>query len=656
MTNQAISQYSDIHSSEIDEEHKVLNKRIDSLILYDLNSSLDFCSRKLKDIEFYRNPGVYCKLLSTIGFSAFHLGDINLSDSIYKTLINISKNNLHPLIRADILLYVQRLSATYGKNIEALSAIKEAYAIYQQNGFIDGQLKLLGVMLNINMNMGNTKLALEYYNKMMPLLSYSQNNMVITALYRVATNFEMSSGNYNLALEHLLKAKKIAQLTKNEIIIGKSVYLHGLFYFNQGNYTKADEYFDEAIDHFILANDNFYYSRLVTLKASIQMKHKKFEEAIYLNKLALSIRQDLGSQYFSASSYLNIANSFIQIQQYDSANLYIENGKKIYSVYPFKANQIRVHELQQKIYIQNKDYKSAYLALENVIHIQDSLYLVGNKQKIDELETDIELGKYEQQKKEIRTETVIQKNLKDNNLILIRIILIVLVLVIISSYIIYLYSKLKNKKKLILISQKMIFIQMNSHFVFNALTAIQSLIYKSQIETAIQSLTVFSSLINKILSITHERYISLQTEVSFIMEFLQTQKLRFGDDLNYIVNISPELDLMTEMVPPMLIYPYLEYAAEECLRKTEEDSSIEINIFKKKKYIVCQLIDIGLGFSDEGKCYIKRYGGQEVACDQLTQERFSLYNNMFVTKLIFARSRIERNGQMYNVLEFKFKM
>lgn len=651
----SFSQFSDIHSFELDKEKKELLGKVDSLALFDFNQCLSFCLDEMDKLIYYDKPGMYSSLLARAGRSAFHLGNIRLSDSINAVLISIPVKNLHPFVKAEILQNKCSISSVYGKNLEALEYAKKAYFVYQQSGYIDGQLELLNKILSINRNDGNLILASEYEQSMLKIIDDCGDQEIKINLRVSMSRLNIKNRDFGQAFDNLSKAKELLVNTNYKDLYARVMVAQGLFYYHQKNYIKAHDFFQESLKSLKLLNDKIYESHVTTFMAALSMRQERYKDALEYNRKAFHLREQLGSYYLKASSYTNIANTLIQMQEYDSALYYNNLGAEIYINYPIKRNLTRGLEVKQNVFVERNEFEKAYRALEDIIQIEDSIYLMNNKQKLEELVTNIELEKYEQQKKEIRGETQLQKSLKDKNLIIIKFILVLLILAVITSYLLFLYNKGKSRRKLISISQKMIFIQMNSHFVFNALTAIQSLIYQNQIETAIHYLTIFSSLINKVLTITHEKYINLQVEISFVMEFMQIQQLRFGEDLKFIININPEIDLAKEKVPPMLIYPFLEYAAEECVQQSGEDNRIEINIFKENSSIIYEIIDIGLGFSDEGKCYIKRYGGQEIVCEQLTQERISLYNNIFRTKLIFVRLKVERDGQEYNALQFKIK-
>lgn len=541
--------------------------------------------------------------------------------------------------------------------MEAINLVKEASLIYRSSKDVEGQVKLGILLMTLYNDIQNYDLAYERYQSNLLFLDRKINQEFKLKLIKDGARFLVLNHKYKEAAELLDMAWELMLMREDDDIIkARLLSLKGLFYYQQKNYSKSELYFNQSLELAQKNNNRMFMARLFTFKAVTAMRTKEYATSLNYNRLAFNLRNKANSRYLSASSLVNIASNMIYLQQYDSAHLYLDHGEKRLLEYGTKIDLVRVQDIRQNIFIQQNNYKNAFFALEQGIVLQDSLYHIENKRKISELETTYESGKYEQQKKEIETETNRQHQLKARNMLLLKVILIVMALAMFASFLLYQYSISKNKRRLLDVNQKMVMIQMNSHFVFNALTAIQSLIYKNQIEAAIYYISLFSSLINRILSISYKRNVSLQTELSFVKEFLMIQKLRFGDDLRYKIDIAEDIDLAKIQLAPLLSYPFLEYAAEECVQQSEKDTMILIRLRKENKYLYYEIIDIGLGFSDLDKSYIKRYGGQKILCKYFTEERISLNNHFLKTKIIFAKNNIDIEGVEYPRLQFKLKM
>lgn len=101
---------------------------------------------------------------------------------------------------------------------------------------------------------------------------------------------------------------------------------------------------------------------------------------------------------------------------------------------------------------------------------------------------------------------------------------------------------------------------MNPHFVFNSLNNIQYLINKGDKKSANEFLNTFSLLIRQNIENIKQELISLDKELNLVEYYLQIEKLRFQDRLQFVFNIQEDIELDTIMIPPLLIQPLVENA------------------------------------------------------------------------------------------------
>ena len=71
--------------------------------------------------------------------------------------------------------------------------------------------------------------------------------------------------------------------------------------------------------------------------------------------------------------------------------------------------------------------------------------------------------------------------------------------------------------------------QMNPHFIFNAMSVIQSYIYDEDTANSSKFLIHFSKLMRMILENNAKQFIPLETELEIINRYLVLQKMRFED-------------------------------------------------------------------------------------------------------------------------------
>jgi len=143
--------------------------------------------------------------------------------------------------------------------------------------------------------------------------------------------------------------------------------------------------------------------------------------------------------------------------------------------------------------------------------------------------------------------------------------------------------------------QKVLRSQMNPHFIFNSLNAIQSYVLKNEATTAVKYLNSFARLIRMILDSSRYDYITLTKEVNILQYYLDLQQLRFGDKFVYQLEIDDSLDTDALLIPAMLAQPFIENAIEHGLQHLETKGTVKISFIHKNDSIVFKVIDNGIG-------------------------------------------------------------
>ena len=138
--------------------------------------------------------------------------------------------------------------------------------------------------------------------------------------------------------------------------------------------------------------------------------------------------------------------------------------------------------------------------------------------------------------------------------------------------------------------------QMNPHFMYNALNAIQNYITSDNSSFAASYLAKFSKLMRKSLEYSDLEYISLEQELEFLKNYLDiNQKLRF-DQLNYSIEVDNDIEEDIMGVPSMIVQPYVENAIEHGLRTKKSGGIVKVILrLLNQKTILCVVEDNGIG-------------------------------------------------------------
>lgn len=265
------------------------------------------------------------------------------------------------------------------------------------------------------------------------------------------------------------------------------------------------------------------------------------------------------------------------------------------------TNMTHEENLLQRIYDLSGiigEYEDAYKYLDRYKILSDSLLDAKQKEKILALDRKYELEKKEN---EIERKKVENLNLKRNNSLLISGIL-GLALIGLLSYLWYYRRRQQEAAKINQIEQKMLSLQMNPHFIFNAISSIQNYLFdEGDANKAIRHLSTFATLMRQMLENSRERFIPLEEEVEFLQNYLDLQKLRFDDKFTYEINISEDIDPTTLSIPPLLTQPFIENAIDHGKIYLVEKGLLKINIFKHIGDLVIQIVDNGVGIDNDRK-------------------------------------------------------
>ena len=94
--------------------------------------------------------------------------------------------------------------------------------------------------------------------------------------------------------------------------------------------------------------------------------------------------------------------------------------------------------------------------------------------------------------------------------------------------------------------------QMNPHFIFNALNSIQDYILTDEKYNASIYLSDFSKLIRKYLDQSRRLEITLDEEIDTLKIYLELEKARFNDALDYHIFVSKSIDTKTLLIPTIV--------------------------------------------------------------------------------------------------------
>jgi LytS/YehU family sensor histidine kinase len=171
--------------------------------------------------------------------------------------------------------------------------------------------------------------------------------------------------------------------------------------------------------------------------------------------------------------------------------------------------------------------------------------------------------------------------------------------------------------------------QMNPHFIFNAITAIQHFILNNEKESALTYLDELSHLIRKFLDHSRHATISLSEEIELLIAYINLESMRFSDKFGFVLNMDDNIDTDEIQLPSMLIQPYVENAIKHGLMHKKEYGLLQIHFHLLNKELLQVIIeDNGIGRKASAKMNSWRNAHHKSLGMEVTQQRLDILNEI----------------------------
>lgn len=120
--------------------------------------------------------------------------------------------------------------------------------------------------------------------------------------------------------------------------------------------------------------------------------------------------------------------------------------------------------------------------------------------------------------------------------------------------------------------------QMQPHFLFNSLNSVTELI-ESDRSNAAKMTQQLSDLYREILENSKQTTASLKSEISIVRKYLELEKVRFGDRLNFEINISE--DSREVYLPSLILQTLVENSIKHGISKLVDGGEVLVNVRKE---------------------------------------------------------------------------
>lgn len=546
---------------------------------------------------------------------------------------------------------------------------------------------------------GHYQLALNYYKRALKIREEIQDKSAIAKSYSDIGTVYGALGDYAASIEFYLEALQIREEIGDKQGLADSYANMGYAHLNLGEPEKAISYFEKELKvRKDLEGEESYNVAKAYLNVGLAYGNmKEFEKSDEYYNISLVIFEKVESKRGKVLALANLGENLLKQEQYTEAEKYLLESLSISESINTNSLTSQILALLGELYYEKQDFINAKAYLERTVELtkrngqisvlkntlkfltrveekngnyqaaleahklykqmSDSLFNKEKSKQIASLEIQYETEKKEQEIATLNQQAEI-KDLELNRYTLLMTILgislIVLILGGLVAYLVIRQQQLSLQQQAQNMEQKMLRAQMNPHFIFNAMAAIQDFMLQNNSKQAALYLSKFSKLIRQILDNSRSDYIRLEQEISMLENYLSLQNLRKQKPFAYQIEVSENLDVEEVAIPPMFAQPFIENAIEHGLDGSVEKGEIKITFDLKEDYILLLVQDNGIGIEKSTKVKKINPEKHESLATKITKERINIFRRSIKKDIAFEIQNLTQGTQVIFRLPYQF--
>jgi tetratricopeptide (TPR) repeat protein/two-component sensor histidine kinase len=468
---------------------------------------------------------------------------------------------------------------------------------------------------------------------------------------------QLSILNYREAELYFNQVQEVASKLKDKRLIALALVNLGIIYRIDKNYEKAIEFQTKAVKILTTLNDFDGLGIAHNNLGDIYREQKNYTRALSNYNKALVFFESSGNKESIATVYHNVGIVFEKQGKHANALNYLNRSVEIRSQFGFKGAIYSTYRAISEVYEKTNNYKLAQNYLKLYADYADSAKTIESSAKIAELNElyrseqrerliSVQADSIEKQEKTLTSTKLENVQLKNNmQAYIITGFAILLVLAGVIGFYRWNQTKIKQQQQEAEMNQTLLRTQMNPHFVFNAMSVIQSYIYDNDTQNSSRFLVNFSKLMRLILENSSKEFIPMETEVDILDKYLSIQKLRFEERFDFDIKVDEKLLDEGAIIPPMITQPFIENAIEHGRLHLKEDGFIHVHFFEKNKMLFITIEDNGVG--RKGAEQNKKSSDHKSMAMKITSDRIDNLNKKYRAEgfmLIEDYNKIEETG------------
>ncbi|MGF7139202.1 tetratricopeptide repeat-containing sensor histidine kinase [Roseimarinus sediminis] len=420
-------------------------------------------------------------------------------------------------------------------------------------------------------------------------IAYSLNN--IGALYWQWEQFDQ-------AIEYFLQAlpyfEKLNATEEQATIYGNI----GAWYIETKQEELAKNYLQEALVKYRSIQHKLGEGLILTSLGRLFLQKNQEDSALIYFLQAKEIREKIADREGLVASFYHLGVISLRQNSLETATGYFDRSLQIADSIGLKHKMIDIYQRLSEVALAEADYLKAYHFLKESKELNDSVFSAEKHRQLEEIRAQYDSEKKEAENVQLLFENENQKLILQRNRFIFYLVVAVILLVLLFMYLQFKRRRAEDQLQVVENEQKLLRSQMNPHFIFNAVTAIQNYILSHSAREAINYLGGFAALMRQIIDGSSKELIDLESEKQLIENYLRLQQLRYPGKFTSRIIIDEQLVPDEVKIPPMLSQPFIENAIEHGFKSIDYEGKIEISYLLKGKNLHIAISDNGSGIKE----------------------------------------------------------
>ncbi|WP_430815615.1 tetratricopeptide repeat-containing sensor histidine kinase [Carboxylicivirga sp. RSCT41] len=465
--------------------------------------------------------------------------------------------------------------------------------------------------------------ALDMHMKALQLAEEINDSLSLSKAINGMGNVSIAMERYHSAIEYFRRGLLISKQMNNVLGMAINTNNIGEAFMKLNQLDSAMHYYFRSLDYNTQINSRVGQSICYNSIGSAYIEKQQNRLALdYLLK-ALEINLEIEDRMLIAVSYTQIGKTYLNDKLPNQAIIYLDKGLQMAMEIGSKYTAEEAAALLSEAYEQKQFYSRSLEYYKLATTFKDSILNEKNIFHMASIEAKYNNTLQKLQIDELNKEALLQKTLLSKQRSFLATLIILAIVLIISVVLIVIQGRLRSRFKNLRFQQRLLRSQMNPHFIFNALSAIQVFILENDMDKSSRFLANFSKLMRHVLRSSNYEFIPIHEEVEMLQYYLKIQQLRFSPPFSYEIIQSDEIKNNKVVIPPMLIQPFVENAIEHGLKALGEGGNLIIRILKNSNDMILEVEDNGLGI-DYHDQLSQREKKHESMAIKITQERLSI--------------------------------